>query len=347
MIMNDKERLLLHKKWTGQISIEEMSQLEALLSSDPGLRKEALALESIWDKAEPLASPEFVPDTVKAWARFKKEIDGGAPLASKPPRILTLVPSSLVGKVAAAIAFLVLSYFVVLQFQPDPQVAVADLITIDPHPTRVMGGFKLPDGSVVWINSNTTLQYPEEFYGGERRVILDGEAHFKVKRNRRKPFIVETPSGEVQVLGTAFNVNANPSGEYEDIYVESGVVAFNPDESTDKRKLRKGDFLRFEKSTQQFLSPPVAPTTALTWKLKALNFRNTPLKDILDALERNTPMRFYRKNVKDILHCPFTISLEGADEKTVVAYLKAVTGVEISLDVKSYVYYLSGGRKCD
>jgi ferric-dicitrate binding protein FerR (iron transport regulator) len=345
MIMNDKVRLLLHKKWTGQLSDEELSQLEALLSSDPGLRKEALALESLWAKAERQASPNFVPDAGKAWARFKKDMDGGAPVVVKPPRVLTLLPFALVGKAAAAVAFVVMSYLVIQFMLPQGSTAVVE--KIKPHPESVMGGLILPDSSVVWINSNTSFRYPKSFDGDERRVFLDGEAHFQVRKNSAKPFIVETPNGEVRVLGTAFNVNAYSSGEFEEVFVETGLVAFKAKEGADERKLEKGNSARLKKSTLQFVpTQGLSPSTAVKWKLDALNFRDTPLKHILDALERNTPMRFDRKGILDILNCPFTISLQGADEETVVKYLKAVTGVKVRLDASSYVYYLSGGRKC-
>lgn len=347
MIMNDKQSLLLHKKWTGQISREELSQLEALLSSDPAFRKEASELLSIWAKAEPVKPEGYVPDPIKAWDRFKRDMDNGAPAVSKPPRILRLLPFALVGKAAAAVAVLIMAFFVIQNFQSGNQDGLAGLEKIKPHRESVMGGLELPDGSVVWVNSKTTFKYPKSFDGPERRVILEGEAHFQVKKDASKPFIVETPGGEVRVLGTAFNVNAFPSGKYEEVFVESGIVAFKARESAEERQLKKGESARLKKSTSQFVTTPDLSADALQWKLEALNFRDTPLKDILDALERNTPMRFNRSHVKGILHCTFTISLEGADEDTVVDSLKKATGVKISLDAKSYVYHLSGGRKCD
>jgi transmembrane sensor len=73
----------------------------------------------------------------------------------------------------------------------------------------------LPDGSRVWLNSASSLTYPTNFIGDERRVILTGEAYFEVEttlinalnQNRKMPFIVESNSQEVKVLGTRFNIN--------------------------------------------------------------------------------------------------------------------------------------------
>lgn len=66
----------------------------------------------------------------------------------------------------------------------------------------------LPDGSRVWLNAGSTLQYPARFSGAERRVELVGEAYFEVAKDSQRPFHVATDGQEVEVLGTQFNVSA-------------------------------------------------------------------------------------------------------------------------------------------
>jgi transmembrane sensor len=65
----------------------------------------------------------------------------------------------------------------------------------------------LEDGSVVVLNSNSSITYPEEF-GAIRHVKLNGEAYFKVFRDVKRPFIVQTHDVKVSVLGTSFDVNS-------------------------------------------------------------------------------------------------------------------------------------------
>lgn len=67
----------------------------------------------------------------------------------------------------------------------------------------------LGDGTIVWLNSGTTLEYPAVFARGERRVKVSGEAMFDVKSNPQHPFIVETFACDIEVLGTKFNVEAH------------------------------------------------------------------------------------------------------------------------------------------
>lgn len=67
----------------------------------------------------------------------------------------------------------------------------------------------LPDGTKVWLNRHTTLRYPQEFAEEERRVYLEGEGYFEVKRNPDQPFEVQSDAMQVRVLGTVFNLKAD------------------------------------------------------------------------------------------------------------------------------------------
>jgi ferric-dicitrate binding protein FerR (iron transport regulator) len=66
----------------------------------------------------------------------------------------------------------------------------------------------LADGSAVWLNAETSLRFPTDFVGKERRVEISGEAYFEVAKNKAMPFVVSVNGAEVQVLGTHFNVQA-------------------------------------------------------------------------------------------------------------------------------------------
>lgn len=68
---------------------------------------------------------------------------------------------------------------------------------------------KLPDGTRVWLNKNTTLKYPRDFSATGRKVYLEGEGYFEVKRNPDRPFIVQSEAMQVRVLGTVFNFKSD------------------------------------------------------------------------------------------------------------------------------------------
>lgn len=67
---------------------------------------------------------------------------------------------------------------------------------------------ELPDGTLAWLNSATSLKFPTRFTAKERTVFVDGEAYFEVHKDKTKPFIVKTPTANVTVLGTHFNVSS-------------------------------------------------------------------------------------------------------------------------------------------
>ncbi|MEG2277457.1 MAG: FecR domain-containing protein [Odoribacter sp.] len=66
----------------------------------------------------------------------------------------------------------------------------------------------LSDGTRVWLNSDSKLEFPVAFANRERKVRLSGEAYFQVKRNESMPFLIEVNAMEIKVLGTSFNVQA-------------------------------------------------------------------------------------------------------------------------------------------
>ena len=83
----------------------------------------------------------------------------------------------------------------------------------------------LADGSQVWINSQSVLEFPACFVGKERRVRLQGEAYFEVSKNVEKPFIVDMGNKEIRVLGTSFNVN-DYDGKFVTTLVSGKVQVF-------------------------------------------------------------------------------------------------------------------------
>lgn len=82
----------------------------------------------------------------------------------------------------------------------------------------------LSDGTKVWLNAKTSLSFPDQFKGGERRVELDGEAYFEVTKDTTKHFIVSFEDYRVKVLGTEFNVKAYSQNKYFEAALLKGSV---------------------------------------------------------------------------------------------------------------------------
>jgi transmembrane sensor len=82
----------------------------------------------------------------------------------------------------------------------------------------------LEDGSVVYMNANSKLYYPEKFAEGNRVVEFEGDAFFEITKNPNRPFIIKAKDAEIKVLGTSFNVNTNVEAKDVEVLVETGKV---------------------------------------------------------------------------------------------------------------------------
>lgn len=112
-----------------------------------------------------------------------------------------------------------------LQFKPKPGKAGYGENTIR-VPAAYMYSITLADGTVVHLNAATELRFPFAFRSNSREVFVDGEAYFSVAKDAKRPFIVHTKKGDVNVLGTDFNINT-----YENrliVSLISGSVVVKP-----------------------------------------------------------------------------------------------------------------------
>ena len=105
-------------------------------------------------------------------------------------------------------------------------------------------GIELPDGSIVLLNHNSSIEYDKNFE--TRNVILDREAYFNVV-SADIPFIVTTDLGEIKVLGTKFNVNSNKDDL--EVEVETGEVELKTEK--EKRKLSRGQRAKYNKGNNK------------------------------------------------------------------------------------------------
>jgi len=103
----------------------------------------------------------------------------------------------------------------------------------------------LPDSSQVWLNANSTLSVEAGYASNVRHVELNGEAFFDVTPDPAKPFVVKTKHIKIQVLGTAFNIQAYPTAEKFSVGVEHGKVAVWNNAGTELDRLTKGQMLSF------------------------------------------------------------------------------------------------------
>lgn len=144
---------------------------------------------------------------------------------------------------------------------------------------------ELPDGTQVWLNAESQLEYPETFEGQERRVVrLKGEAYFEVAKDATHPFIVETDLLETQVLGTAFNVRAYSPEDAHVTLVEGSVKV--SDARHKKEILMKPGQNATLQQTGNFTINEVEAKAYNSWAEGQFYFDNTELVEIMRELGR-------------------------------------------------------------
>jgi ferric-dicitrate binding protein FerR (iron transport regulator) len=150
---------------------------------------------------------------------------------------------------------------------------------------------QLPDGSHVWVNSDSKISYPETFKGSVREVYLEGEAYFDVVKDPFHPFIVHTSGIDIKVLGTAFDVkayDAEPTIEATLIHGSIEVAKTNQPDAP-KVILKPHEKLIFNKLANKLTDE------AATAKVERIS-GTTPLSNIITPAITIAPLA---KNVAD------------------------------------------------
>ncbi|WP_318312764.1 FecR family protein [Flagellimonas crocea] len=149
----------------------------------------------------------------------------------------------------------------------------------------------LQDGSVVMLNSGSSMTYPSNFSGMDKReVYLQGEAFFKVAKNPDQPFIVRTERMYTQVFGTVFNVSAyEEDGTSEVVLVEGsvGVGASLEQKDGDMQMLEPSQKAsKVDGDERNFVVENVDVTPYISWTKGILTFENEPMDKIIKRLQR-------------------------------------------------------------
>ncbi len=141
--------------------------------------------------------------------------------------------------------------------------------------------FQLPDGSAVWLNSGSVLTYSGNF-SKQRKVELKGEAFFDVTKSKT-PFRVNTSDGTIEVLGTAFNVQAYSNDELT-VTLVRGIVNVTSHGQKQKIMLKPGEQVRLEQN--RLVKNKVNTELFTSWKEGKLIFSREPFPDMIKRLER-------------------------------------------------------------
>jgi transmembrane sensor len=152
--------------------------------------------------------------------------------------------------------------------------------------------FRLPDGTVVKLNSSSKLNFPTKFREDKREVELEGEAFFDVAKDSQRPFVIRTNSITTSVLGTSFNINAYPESNLIAIAVVTGKVKV--EKSVNKENNQAGNVIylypsrkaTYVKGENQLIESDFISEQEIGWKQGIIYFKNASESDVMERLER-------------------------------------------------------------
>lgn len=185
----------------------------------------------------------------------------------------------------------------------------------------------LPDSSVVWVNSGSSIKYNNQFSASNRNIELEGEAFFKVTRNADLPLIVSNSDLKVKVLGTEFSVSAYPEEPNIHVILEKGKVELTSASNTRfRQEMKPGEMATFSKIKKELALTAVNTSLYTSWKDGLINIYNLPLSELVIKLEKRFNQKFLvDEQIKDV---PYTFTIKNEDLSSVLSLMEKITPVQ-------------------
>jgi len=336
--MNDNSTYytnLIARYFSGEITEGELRLLSEWIKAEPQHEESFRSFAKTWQLIEKQNILSAV-DTNSEWNALQSKMIKSVEIAEKPVAISMKgemksrnINFFKTWKVAAAVTvFLVSSFLLYFYFaKPSELIVTAQTDTIE---------LVLPDGSLVSLHAGSEISYPEKFKAGTRKIGLKGEAYFKVAHDKTRPFVVASGDARVEVLGTQFNVNTNPTANTMEVILTSGKVSVYykslPGEKTILMPGEKAELLTDQKRISKTTN---TDPNYMAWKTRILVFENETLEQVIYELEH-----VYQTQVtladKQLAKCKVTAKFNGQSLESVLEVLKLTLDLQIKKDGKNF-----------
>jgi ferric-dicitrate binding protein FerR (iron transport regulator) len=200
----------------------------------------------------------------------------------------------------------------------------------------------LPDGSRVWLNSDTKLTYNNTYNKKERFLQMDGEAYFEVVPDANKKFIVRCAGMEVEVLGTTFGIKAyDEDSIISTVLVEGSVQLTLPNQIY---KMKLNERIVLNKSNHNLTAETVNVTDFTEWRKNRLRFENESIQDIVKTIARmhNIDCVFADESIKNLR---FTGSVDNTSIESILNVIALTAPVTYTVNNGSIIIYKDNRKK--
>jgi ferric-dicitrate binding protein FerR (iron transport regulator) len=335
---DDAPWALLARHLAAETTPADQTELHNWLYADPQNLKILTTVTRAWERAGEVAPipPLFSPQDVEAaWRRFQPLI--AAPTASPKPA----ASPEAVGrpmwpatnwapalKLAAGVALVAGAAYAFSSghfFEAKKELAKS-------YSSAAKQQFvQLPDGSKAWLNAHSLLRYASVSPTQPRQVQLTGEAYFEVKPAAGRPFLVNTTTAQVRVVGTAFNVRAYAAEDSVEVSVTHGRVWLARLSSPDSVLLTARTRAALHASDAPGRMPaalratPAPNANFRAWQTDTLRFVDAPVPQVAQALRATFGTQLTLSGT-GLQHCRFTGTFAHPQPEQVLAVLQVATG---------------------
>jgi transmembrane sensor len=199
----------------------------------------------------------------------------------------------------------------------------------------------LPDGTEVWLNAASSIQYPVAFKGRERKVKVSGEVYFEVANKSWQPFVVETGQLKLEVLGTSFNINTYDDEKTIRTTLLTGAVKVTPLPGSmpaiKPKVLVPGQTAELTKQDAMLtVTETPDPGKIIAWKNGLFNFDGIDLYSVMRQLER-----WYNIDV-EYIGKPENVIFKGKMHRNtnLSDVLKVLETMDVNFELKGNVLYV-------
>jgi len=275
---------IIIKYLAGEISPIEKKELTEWLAETPENQAQMDTWKRIWKDSE-MEVDKFSPDVGAAWSKVSQSMDQMSSIreAVLEPQIKQVSLTNFILRIAAILLIGSTIVWTAYEISQEAQPGIAWIAKITGQGQR--SEIQLADGSTIYLNKNSQLDYPESFRDDVREVRLKGEAYFEIAPNPEKPFIITTANTRTQVVGTSFNIKARPDEDHVTVSVISGQVLFSEQTNEGNEvSLTKGFRGIYSGAGQDLRREEYYNPNFMAWQTGILEFDQTPLAEAAETL---------------------------------------------------------------
>lgn len=211
-----------------------------------------------------------------------------------------------------------------------------DINTVVQTYTALNGKSKivLPDGSDVWLNAESSLEYRTTFWSKERSVLLNGEAFFNVAKDKDHPFVVKSQGFRVKVYGTTFNVEAREKSNEMCVSLLSGSV--DVASANEAHMIMPGETAVCMKNSGKISVEKSDVDFVAMWAKESVRFERKSIRELIKYLSRWYGVKIYLDpSIPENQAYTFTIKNEPLEE--ILRLMARIHPIKYSFDENNKV----------